>query len=163
MRSAPSHLNSISVNFAWSLAERALKKSRPRKLKRTETPVVARVRARTPPRRHRASGDSFQYGVARAERRAKMTGKSALGPSCFSIDVGLVGLLPAADEEDDDESAVEGTESLFSVFTVFPLLLGSSARTLTSLDGDGMQKELERWRWIAFVPQGAVCGLDGRR
>ena len=44
---APSHLNSICVNRAVSFSESALKKSRPRKLKSTETPVVPSVRPTT--------------------------------------------------------------------------------------------------------------------
>lgn len=99
-------------------------------------------------------------------RREKITGKSALGPSFCSTD------LPMLVEEEEEEerclaeSAVEGTAGFFSVPTIFSLLLfalGSSARTLRSLEGDRVVRKERRCGRSGSPPQGVVSGLDGRR
>ena len=51
---AAAHLMSITENLAASFSASALKKSRPRKLKSTDTPVVPRVRPTTVASFHRA-------------------------------------------------------------------------------------------------------------
>mmetsp|Transcript_12131 Transcript_12131/g.38428 ORF Transcript_12131/g.38428 Transcript_12131/m.38428 type:complete len:204 (+) Transcript_12131:1189-1800(+) len=70
---APRYVTSRREKFSASFSESALKKSRPRKLKATLTPVVPSVRATTPASwifADLASSDVVQYGAATLRNRS---------------------------------------------------------------------------------------------
>ena len=75
------------------------------------------MRAKTPAKRHRAEeacSPSVQYGVDKVRSRAKITGRSALAPSCFTAGeriilpgdgaVGAVSVRTVEEEEDLESS-----------------------------------------------------------